>query len=177
MGYDPTGEDDWQEIANFGIAIIIIGLAIMASPPTGGGSLVLAGVAVSATTVTAAGAATAATGLAVTGSALVYAASNNSSNSGNNKKNTEVGYSTRYSGSSKFAKNGVRIDYEYYGNRAGNVHITYKGIKYMLFSISQTGVPYYYSGPTVVKGVRLITDEVSKYVSKYIHTVLELGGW
>ena len=46
--------------------------------------------------------------------------------------------SPNYAGDTLYHKNGVRIDYEYYGNGNGNVHLHKNGAKYYYDSINNT---------------------------------------
>ena len=75
MGYDPSGSWDWgwKEQAKLGVAIVLIGVAILLAAPTGGSSLAFGALAISSTTVAIAGTAVAATGAAVVGGALTQA--------------------------------------------------------------------------------------------------------
>ena len=83
---DESGNKSWQTLLNIGLSTVVIGLAVLAAIPTGGGSLVLAGVGISAATATVAAQAVVVTGAivstasAVTGlieSGITYATNNN----------------------------------------------------------------------------------------------------
>jgi len=70
MGCDPTGHlnTDWMKQATFGTAVLLIGIAILLIPPTGGASL--GAFAISASTITAAGGAATITGTVMIGDAI-----------------------------------------------------------------------------------------------------------
>ena len=70
MGYDPSGHWDWswEQQAATGTAVILIGLALLFAPPTGGASL--AGLAISAATISAAGGAAVVTGMVIVENSL-----------------------------------------------------------------------------------------------------------
>ena len=83
---DDSGNKSWQTLLAIGVSTVIIGLAILAAIPTGGGSLVLAGMGISAATATVAAQAVVVTGAivstasAATGlieSGITYATNNN----------------------------------------------------------------------------------------------------
>ena len=71
IGYDPTGHWDWsrEERAALGTTMLIIGLALLFAPPTGGASL--GTVVISSSTIVALGGATAFTGTVMVGDAIV----------------------------------------------------------------------------------------------------------
>ena len=106
---DDSGNKSWQTLLNIGLSTVVIGLAVLAAIPTGGGSLVLAGVGISAATATVAAQAVVVTGAivstasAATGlieSGITYATNNNGkdyqkarNNQTANKWAKKVGYS------------------------------------------------------------------------------------
>ena len=69
--------DSWKDVFRIGITAALVGLAVLAAIPTGGGSLVLAGIGVSAASATTAASALTAAGLALAGSSILYATSPN----------------------------------------------------------------------------------------------------
>ena len=68
---DSNGNFSWKTMFAIGTTVAIVGLALLAAIPTGGGSLVLAGVGITATAATTAANAVAVTGLAITSASLV----------------------------------------------------------------------------------------------------------
>ena len=76
---DPNGTD-WETVAAVGLTVALIGVAILATIPTGGGSLVLASVGVSASTATAAANTAIAVGVTTACGSVVFAASENGGN-------------------------------------------------------------------------------------------------
>jgi len=76
MSYDPTGllGTDWMNQATAGTAVLLIGLALLLAPPTGGASL--GALAISASTITALGGAAAITGTVIIGDALTASINN-----------------------------------------------------------------------------------------------------
>lgn len=70
MGYDPSGcnEWGWEEKAAFATAVIVVGLALLMAPPTGGGSLACGALVLDATV---AGSSLAIVGTAILGDAVV----------------------------------------------------------------------------------------------------------
>lgn len=77
-GYDPTGHWDWgwKEQAALGTTIFIVGMALLLAVPTGGSSLAIGTLALSATTVSVAGTTMAFAGVAITGDAVTHATVN-----------------------------------------------------------------------------------------------------
>jgi len=74
---DPKG-NSWRTFFAIGISTAVVGLALLAAIPTGGGSLVLAGVGIKAATATTVANATVAAGIAVAGTAIAAGAIENS---------------------------------------------------------------------------------------------------
>ena len=68
---DSNGNFSWKTMFAIGTTVAIVGLALLAAIPTGGGSLVLAGVGITATAATTAANAVAVTGLAITSASLI----------------------------------------------------------------------------------------------------------
>ena len=81
MGYDPTGHRDsgWRNQAVIGTAVVIIGLALLLAPPTGGASLGL--LTLSASAMTAIGGTAVVVGTAVVGDAVTKATVHNAKKS------------------------------------------------------------------------------------------------
>lgn len=75
MGYDPTGHWNWgwKARANFGVTLLIVGLAILLAAPTGGSSLAVGGLMLSSATVLAAGGSMAVVGTVIVGDAMSQA--------------------------------------------------------------------------------------------------------
>ena len=71
---------DWKDIFFIGIGVAVVGLAVLAAIPTGGGSLALASLGLSAAAGTAAAHAAVGTGLALAGFSILYAFTNNGKN-------------------------------------------------------------------------------------------------
>ena len=78
MGNDSTGHWDWgwEEQAALGMAVFIIGLALLLAVPTGGASLSVGVLTLSSTTAVAAGSAMAITGTVMVGGAVAQATVN-----------------------------------------------------------------------------------------------------
>lgn len=67
---DESGDLSWKKMLKIGISTALLGLAVLSAIPTGGGSLVLAGVGISAATATVAAQAVVATGVAISVTAV-----------------------------------------------------------------------------------------------------------
>lgn len=103
--------------------MIVVGVALLAAPYTGGTSL-----AAASATLTAAGNAAIATGTTLAGSAIVMEMSSQSN---------------QFAEGSTYGKNSKtnRIDWEYNGNGTGNVHFhDANGVKIRLYSVNAEGI-------------------------------------
>ena len=154
---DRNGED-WESIFRAGAAIAIVGLALLAIIPTGGGSLMLAGVGVSAATATTAATSLTAAGASAMGASVVYASSQ----------------SPNYSGKSKELKNGGRIDYEYYGNGNGNVHYQNGAFKEKIWDLVDGKEIFHELSKKLAKLMQ--NEKVNGIVNEAIKHVIELAG-
>ena len=120
MGYDPTGHWDWgwEEQAAVGTAVIMIGLALLLAPPTGGASL--GALAISASTITAAGEATICIGTVIVGDAITASISEA------NGKRTSRNQMQKQVESKKAPKEVDRVDGPHIGTENQQDHIHFK---------------------------------------------------
>ena len=156
MNLDPEGTD-WKSWFAIGIAVAVVGLAILAAIPTGGSSIVIAGVA----------AETIATGMVATGTAVAATSVTYSA------IQTSSSRETNYKGGSTYEDGDIRIDYEYNGsNGSGNVHI-HSPKREVLWAVTN-GVKAAY---TVTKAAKaLLSNHVIQVaVSKAINIVKNLA--
>ena len=169
MGYDPTGHWDWswEEQLAFGAGVLIIGLAILLAPPTGGTSLGAVAIGVS----TIAGGTVACSGVAIVADVAVKATVNYAKKE---KSNSNSNRGKNYSGNSLYNKDGERIDYEYYGNGNGNVHYDGTRGKEVLWRI-ENGVETMYVASKAVRKI-ISTPQIQRAINRSIEVVLSLAG-
>ena len=81
---------------------------------------------------------------------------NNKSGNSQNSKNrhTTTSIDPNYRGGTTYNKNGIRIDYEYYGNGNGNVHMHLNNVKY--YYNVETGLFHHWDGTLAGESIQAI---------------------
>ena len=141
---DSNGDFSWKTMFSIGVTVATVGLALLAAIPTGGGSLVLASVGITATAATTAASTVAVTGIAITTgslaagmveeSAFTFATNNNHGKEkgkefrGGSKKQRDKWYG--YENNKPFKKWFERIGKKQYN---GNADIDSKDVADALF--------------------------------------------
>lgn len=156
---DPDGYFSWKPWIFTGLALILIGVALLAAPYTGGTSL-----AAASATLTAAGNAAIATGTTLAGSAIVMEMSSQSN---------------QFAEGSTYGKNSKtnRIDWEYNGNGTGNVHFhDANGVKIRLYSVNAEGIITKLEVSKAVLKYIAGNPEVQEAITKALEKILNLSG-
>ena len=154
---------DWKKTFGLGITIAVVGLAILAAIPTGGGSLALASAGITAASAMQAATVAYGTGMAIATGSLLFAKSNQSNE--------------QDAGSSKIGKN-RRVDYEYNGNGTGNVHVhTGPGAanKHIIWTFNNGAENTLQVAKTVMKIIQ--APKVARIISNYKGIIKSLSGF
>ena len=170
---------DWKTVGFVGLAILFVVLAALAIYFSGGGAAgpimevasamggsVSTGVASTATTE----GASVFLDLIASGAIILFASKRGKHSNGTGGDN----YSDKFAGDSKYLKDGGRIDYEYYGNRTGNIHHHWNTRKTKIWDFNNGESKFYDIPKDIQRAIETI--EGSRIVEKFIEIIKQLAG-